>query len=139
MQCVSEFKVSHADISGTIVRSANTIFGQNWQILPDGNVDEDDEANQSDEDSEDENTAISSTTLIRKRKSVGDSTYIFPSKWCILMYLQDAYLLNTKHVASYLANKGDNVMTVGSPVALQLRAPPPQSKRKSPCAQVISL
>ena len=80
MQCVSEFKVSHADISGTIVRSANTIFGQNWQILPDGNVDEDDEANQSNEDSGDENTAISSTTLIRKRKSVGDLTYIFPSK-----------------------------------------------------------
>ena len=26
-----------------------------------------------------------------------------------------------------------------SPVALQLRPPPPQSKRKSPCAQVISL
>ena len=28
---------------------------------------------------------------------------------------------------------------VFSPVALQLRPPPPQSKRKSPCAQVISL
>ena len=29
VQCVSEFKVSHADISGIIVRSANMIFGQN--------------------------------------------------------------------------------------------------------------
>ena len=28
------------------------------------------------------------------------------------MYLQDAYLLNMKHVASYLTNKGDNVITV---------------------------
>ena len=33
VQCVSEFKVSHADVSGIIVRSANMIFGQNWQIL----------------------------------------------------------------------------------------------------------
>ena len=29
------------------------------------------------------------------------------------MYLQDAYLLNVKHVASYLTNKGNNVITVG--------------------------
>ena len=29
------------------------------------------------------------------------------------MYLQDAYLLNIKHVASYLTNIGDNVITVG--------------------------
>ena len=29
------------------------------------------------------------------------------------MYLQDAYLLNMKHVASYLMNKDDNVITVG--------------------------
>ena len=80
MQCVLEFKVSHADISGIIVCSANMIFGQNWQISSDENVDEDNEANQSDDDSEDENTATSSTTLIRKRKSVGDLTYIFRSK-----------------------------------------------------------
>ena len=113
MQCVSEFKVSHADISGIVVRSANMIFGQNWQISSDVSVDEDDEANQSDADSGDENTATSSTTLIRKRKSVGDLTYIFPSKRCIAMYLQDAYLLNMKHVVSYLTNKGDNVITVG--------------------------
>ena len=33
---------------------------------------------------------------------------------------------------------GASVYDVYSPVALQLRAPP-QSKRKSPCAQVISL
>ena len=115
VQCVWEFKVSHADISGIIVRSANMIFGQNWQISSDENVDEDDEANQSDDDSGDENTATSSTTLIRKRKSVGDLTYryIFLSKRCISVYLQDAYLLNMKHVASYLTNKGDNVITVG--------------------------
>ena len=112
VQCVSEFEVSHADSSGIIVRSANMIFGQNWQISPDENVDEDDEANQSDEDSGDENTATSSTTLIRKRKSVGDLTYIFPSKRCISMYLQDAYLLNMKHVASYLTNKGESVAAV---------------------------
>ena len=113
VQCVSEFKVSHADISGIIVCSANMIFGQNWQISSDKNVDEDDEANQSDDDSGDEYTATSSTTLIRKRKSVVDLTYIFPSKRCISMYLQDAYLLNIKHVAFYLTNKGDNVITVG--------------------------
>ena len=113
MQCVSEFKVSHADISGIIVRSANMILGQNWQISSDENVDQDDEANQSDVDSGSENTATSSTTLIQKRKNVGDLTYIFPSKRCISMYLQDAYLLNMKHVASYLTNKGDNVITVG--------------------------
>ena len=113
MQCVSEFKVSHADISGIIVRSANMIFAQNWQTSSDENVDEDDEVNQSDDDSGDENTATSITTLIRKRKSVGDLTYIFPSKRCISIYLQDAYLLNTKHVASYLTNKGDNVIRVG--------------------------
>ena len=113
VQCVLEFKVSHADISGIIVRSANMIFGQNWQISSDENVGEDDEANQSDDDSGDENTATSSTTLMRKRKSLGDSTSIFPSKRCISMYLQDAYLLNMKHVASYLTNKGDNVITVG--------------------------
>ena len=113
VQCVSEFKVSHADISGIIVRSANMIFGRNWQISSDENDDEGDEANQSDDDSGDESTATSSTTLIRKRKSVGDLTYIFPSKQCVSMYLQDAYLLNMKHVASYLTNKGDNVITVG--------------------------
>ena len=113
VQCESEFKVSHVDISGIIVRSANMIFGQNWQISSDENVDEDDEANQSDDDSGDENTATSSTILIRKRKSVGDLTYIFPSKRCISMYLQDAYLLNMRHVASYLTNEGDNVITVG--------------------------
>ena len=113
VQCVSEFKVSHAHISGIIVRSPNMIFGQNWQISSDENVDEDDEANQSDDDSGDENTATGSTTLIRKRKSVGDLTYIFFSKRCISMHLQDAYLLNMKHVASYLTNKGDNVITVG--------------------------
>ena len=113
MQCVSEFKVSHADISGIIVRSANMILGQNWQISSDENVDQDDEANQSNVDSGSENTATSSTTLIQKRKNVGDLTYIFPSKRCISMYLQDAYLLNMKHVASYLTNKGDNVITVG--------------------------
>ena len=67
VQCVSEFKVSHAYISGIVVRSANMIFGQNWQISSDENVDEDDEANQSDDDSGGENTATSSTTLIRKR------------------------------------------------------------------------
>ena len=72
MQCVSELKVSHADISGIIVRSANMIFGENWQISCDENVDEDDEANQSDDDSGDEYTATNSTTLIRKRKSVGE-------------------------------------------------------------------
>ena len=113
MQCVSEFKVSHADISGIIVRSANMILGQNWQISSDENVDQDDKANQSDVDSGGENTATSSTTLIQKRKSIGDLTYIFPSKRCIPMYLQDAYLLNMKDVASYLTNKGDNVITVG--------------------------
>ena len=113
VQCVSEFKVSHADISGIIVRSANMIFGQNWQISFDKNVDEDDEANQSDDDSGGENTATSSTTLIRKRNSVGDLTYIFLSKRCISMYLQNAYLLTIKHVASYLTSKGDNVITVG--------------------------
>ena len=113
VQCVSEFKVSHANISGIIVRSANMIFGHNWQISSDENVDENDEANQSDDDSGDENTATSSITLIRKRKSVGDLTYIFPSKRCISMYVQDAYLLNMKHVASYLTNKGDNVITAG--------------------------
>ena len=113
VQCVSEFKVSHADISGIIVRSANMIFGLNWQISSDENVDEDDVSNQSDDDSGDENTATSSTTLIRKRKSVGDSTYIFPSKRCISMYLQDTYLRNMKYVASYLTNKGDNFITVG--------------------------
>ena len=113
VQCVAEFKVSHADISGIIVRSANMILGQNWQISSDENVDEDNEANQSDDDSGDENTATSSTTLTRKRKSVGDLIYIFPSKRCISMYLQDAYLLNMKHVGSYLTNKGDNVITVG--------------------------
>ena len=113
VQCVSEFKVSHADISGIIVRSANMIFGQNWQISSDENVDEDDEANQSDDDSGDENTATCNTTLTRKRKSVGDLTYIFPSKRYISMYPQDAYLLNLKHVASYLTNKGDNIITVG--------------------------
>ena len=80
VQCVLEFKVSHADISGIIVCSANMIFGQNWQISSNENVDEDNEANQSDDDSGDENTATSSTTLIRKRKSVGDLTYIFRSK-----------------------------------------------------------
>ena len=104
VQCLSEFKVSHADISGIIVRSANMIFGQNWQISSDENLDEDDEANHSDDHSGGENTATKSTTLIRKRKSVGDLTYIFPSKGCISMYLQDAYLLNMKHVASYLTN-----------------------------------
>ena len=113
VQCVSKFKVIHADISGIIVRAANMIFGQNWQISSDKNVDEDDEANQSDDDSGDENTATSSTTLIQKRKSVVDLTCIFPSKRCISMYLQNAYLLNMKHVASYLTNKGDNVITVG--------------------------
>ena len=113
VQCVSEFKVSHADISGIIVCSANMIFGQNWQISSDENVDEGNEANQSDNDSGDKNTATSSTTLIRKPKSVGDLTCIFPSKCCISMYLKDAYLLNMKHVASYLTNKGDNVITVG--------------------------
>ena len=113
VQCVSEFKVSQADISGIIVCSANTIFGQNWQISSDKNVDEDDEANQSDDDSGGENTATSSTTLIRKRKSVGDLTYIFPSKRCISMYLQDAYLLSMKHVASYSTNQGYNAITVG--------------------------
>ena len=113
VQYVLEFKVSHADISGIIVRSANMIFGLNWQISSDENIDEDDEANQSDDDTGDENTATSSTTLIRKRKGVGDLTYIFSSKRCISMYLQDAYLLNMKHVASYLTNKGDNVITVG--------------------------
>ena len=113
LQCVSEFKVSHADISGIIVCSANMIFGQNWQISSDENVDEDDEANQSDDDSGDKNTATSSTTLTRKRRSVGDLTYIFPSKRCISMYLQDAYLLNMKHAVSYLTNKSNNVITVG--------------------------
>ena len=96
-----------------IIRSANMIFGQNWQISSDENVDEDDEANQSDDDSGDENIATSNNTLIRKRKSVGDLSYIFPSKRCISMYLQDAYLHNTKNVASNLTNKGDNVITVG--------------------------
>ena len=113
VQCVSEFKVSHADISGITVRSANMIFGQNWQISSNENVDEDDEANQSDDDSGDENTATSSTTLIRKRKSVGDLTYIFPSKLCISRYLQDAYLLNMEHVAAYLTDKDDNVIAIG--------------------------
>ena len=80
VQCMSEFKVSHADISGIIVRSVNMIFGQNWQISSDENVDEDDEANQSDDDSGDENTSTCSAILIRKRNSVGDLTYIFPSK-----------------------------------------------------------
>ena len=42
---MSEFKVSHANIFGFIVRSANMIFGQNWQISSDEKVDEDDEAN----------------------------------------------------------------------------------------------
>ena len=70
VQYVSEFKVSHADISGIIVRSSNMIFGQNWQISSDENVDEDDEVNQSDDDSGDENTATSNSTLIRKQKSV---------------------------------------------------------------------
>ena len=113
VQCVSELKVSLADISGIIVRSADMIFDQNWQILSDENVDKDDEANQSDDDSGDENIATGSTTLTRKRKSVGDLTYIFPSKRCISMYVQDAYLLNMKHAVSYLTNKDDNVIIVG--------------------------
>ena len=35
-------------------------------------------------------------------------------------------------------NVNSSIILHASPVALQLR-PPPQSKRKSPCAQVISL
>ena len=42
----------------------------------------------------------------------------------------------TSVIVPIFKGKGD---VMSSPVALQLRAPPPQSKRKSPCAQVISL
>ena len=53
-----------------------------------------------------------------------------------------------KHISSKLKSVVENCIyfslaldestDISSPVALQLR-PPPQSKRKSPCAQVISL
>ena len=109
VQCLSEFKVSHADIAGIMVRTANLVFDQNCQIS--ASPDDDDEADEKDEDSEDEEKQ--DPPVIRKRKSVGDLTYIFPSKRCISMYLEDAYLLNLKRVANYLTNKEDNVITVG--------------------------
>ena len=40
---------------------------------------------------------------------------------------------------AYLVSMKSYFNAACSPVALLLRAPPPQSKRKSPCAQVISL
>lgn len=104
---MSEFKASHADIAGIMVRAANMIFGQNWRTSS--------EAIKSDEDvtdssSEDEST---DTTVIHRRKSFADLTYVFPSKRCIATYLEDAYLLNLKHVAGYLTKKDANVVTVG--------------------------
>lgn len=32
VQCLSEFKVSHADLAGIIVRTANIMFGQKWTL-----------------------------------------------------------------------------------------------------------
>jgi hypothetical protein len=108
VQCLSEFKVSHVDIAGIMVRTANMIFNQKWRIASDGVGDDDGDG--TDHGSEDDST---DTPVMRKRKSWPDLTHIFPSKRCISMYLEDAYLLNLKHVANYLTNKDANVVTVG--------------------------
>ena len=54
----------------------------------------------------------------------------------VLVHCLENKLFDVESNDKIFFNNGDLL----SPVALQLRAPPPpQSKRKSPCAQVISL
>ena len=111
VQCLSEFKVSHRDLAGIMVRMANMVFGQSWVLPEQENL----EAKSGDSESDDLSSENEQVPTKKRKTRHDDMTMVFPSRRCVSMYLDDAHILNLKLVAEYLVNKDEQtVITVGT-------------------------
>ena len=103
-QCLAEYKVSANDLSGIMIKTANIIFGQQWELNDETEVDGDDN------DDDDNDCEDQEDMRYRKYDQVKNR---FPSRRTLNAWLEDAAMLNLKFVAENILNKEDNVVTVG--------------------------
>ena len=92
-QCLADHKVNLNDLSGIMTKTANIVFGQQWELS------EDDEEDPNEDNDEDE----SSDRMLNK----------FPCRRTLNAWLEDASYLNLKFVAENILYKEDNVVGVG--------------------------
>ena len=103
-QCLAEYKVSANDLSSIMIKTANIIFGQQWKLNNETEVDGDDN------DDDDNDCEDQEDMRYRKYDQVKNR---FPSRRTLNAWLEDAAMLNLKFVAENILNKEDNVVTVG--------------------------
>ena len=104
-QCFAEHKVSANDLSGIMIKTANMIFSQQWELNSETDDENDDEEDGDDEDTEEDT---------RDRNAAYDKVKNrFPSRRTLNSYLEDGAYLNLKFVAENILNKEENIVTVG--------------------------
>ncbi|KAK6194847.1 hypothetical protein SNE40_000387 [Patella caerulea] len=104
VNCLSKYKVTTNDLIGITLQLANTVFGQHWINSCSTDTDSDDA---SDDETEEE---IYST---KRKRNAADRSFTMPSRSCISSYLEDASYMNLEMVAKKMAEKVEEVVTIG--------------------------
>ena len=103
-----------------MVKTANIIFEQNWQLSDAGDEEDDIDMKENEEDPDNENSKDENNIIvdvdgksIKRRRLLQDYSYVFPSRRSLNRYLEDACFLNLRMVGESILNKKENVVTIG--------------------------